>query len=60
MQTKETPLATASQEVMRQIRSVVVGKDTALLWVCCQGGRCQDGDGRQENDCLCRSWGCLA
>ena len=33
MQTKETPLVTSAQEVLRQVRSVVVGKDTALLWV---------------------------
>ena len=33
MQTKETPLVTSAQAVLQQIRSVVVGKDTALLWV---------------------------
>ena len=33
MQTKETPLVASAQAVLEQIRSVVVGKDTALLWV---------------------------
>lgn len=33
MQTKETNITSTAQQILNQIRKVVVGKDTALLWV---------------------------